>query len=62
MTRDAQDVVGALLAAAGLSPSADDVEVIAAAYPGFRAAVDELHDLDLADDDAPCEPVPPGHG
>ncbi len=34
-----------MLAAAGLSPSAEEVAMIGAGYPDFRAGVDALYDV-----------------
>jgi hypothetical protein len=50
--------VRALLAAAGLNPPEADIEIMAAAYPGFRAAADRLYPLVYDDDPAPVfDPV-----
>jgi hypothetical protein len=50
--------VRALLAAAGLNPPEAEVEVMAAAYPGFRAMADRLYPLVYDDDPAPVfDPV-----
>lgn len=50
--------VRALLAAAGLNPPEADIAVMAAAYPGFRAAADRLYPLVYDDDPAPVfDPV-----
>lgn len=54
----ATERVRELLAAAGLNPPEADLEVMAAAYPGFRAAADRLYPLVYDDDPAPVfDPV-----
>lgn len=55
---DATGRVRALLAAAGLNPPEAEVEVMAAAYPEFRAMADRLYPLVYDDDPAPVfDPV-----
>lgn len=50
--------VRALLAGAGLNPPEAEIEIMAAAYPGFRAAADRLYPLVYDDDPAPVfDPV-----
>jgi hypothetical protein len=50
--------VRALLAGAGLKPPEAEIEIMAAAYPGFRAAADRLYPLVYDDDPAPVfDPV-----
>jgi hypothetical protein len=55
-----------LLAAAGLNPPQTEIEIMAAAYPGIRAAADRLYPLVYDDDPAPVfDPVAlfkGGHG
>lgn len=45
---DHEAEVRALLAASGLRPDADEVAMISAGYPTFRAAVDALYDVATA--------------
>ena len=53
------DLVRALAAAAGLSPSETEIEVLAAAYPAMRAAADRLQEIAGDTDPAPVfDPVP----
>ncbi|HEY1818802.1 MAG TPA: hypothetical protein VGG83_02655 [Trebonia sp.] len=47
------EAVRALLAGAGLNPPEAEIETMAAAYPGFRAAADRLYPLVYDDDPAP---------
>lgn len=47
------DLVRALTAAAGLLPSAAEVELLASAYPALRAAADRLQDIAGDTDPAP---------
>ena len=53
------DLVRALIAAAGLRPSEAEIEILAAAYPGLRAAADRLQEIAGDTDPAPVfDPVP----
>jgi hypothetical protein len=53
------NLVRALVAAAGLSPSEDEIAALAAAYPEARAAADRLQAIARDTDPAPVfDPVP----
>jgi hypothetical protein len=53
------ELVRALTAAAGLTPSAAEIESLAAAYPALRAAADRLQAIAGDADPAPVfDPVP----
>ena len=47
-----EQIVAALLAAAGLAPSADEVAALASSYPALRAGLDALY-LPEADSEHP---------
>lgn len=52
-------LVRSLTAAAGLSPSEEEIETLAAAYPVLRAAADRLQEIAADTDPAPVfDPVP----
>jgi hypothetical protein len=54
----ATDLVRGLTAAAGLAPSAAEVELLASVYPALRAAADRLRDIAGDADPAPAfDPV-----
>lgn len=56
---DTLALVRALAASAGLSPSEEEIEALAAAYPGLRAAADRLQEIAGDTDPAPVfDPVP----
>jgi hypothetical protein len=43
------EVVRALLAAAGITPSDDDIDLLARGYPGLRSQVERLYAVDTGD-------------
>jgi hypothetical protein len=47
-TTGSETVVPALLAAAGLSPSPEEVAMFSAGYPALRAAIDGLYQVPAA--------------
>ena len=51
-TAGPEPIVAALLAAAGLAPSADEVAALASSYPALRAGLDALY-LPEADSEHP---------
>lgn len=56
---DTLALVRALAASAGLSPSEEEIEALAAAYPALRAAADRLQEIAGDTDPAPVfDPVP----
>ena len=47
---DARSQVAALLAAAGLTPPEDEIDRLAALYPGLRRSIDRFHAIDTGDE------------
>jgi hypothetical protein len=47
---EARGLVVALLTSAGLDPPADEVERLAALYPGLRRTIDRYHSIDVGDE------------
>jgi hypothetical protein len=43
------EVVRTLLAAAGITPSDEDIDLLGKAYPGLRRQVDRLYEVDTGD-------------
>jgi hypothetical protein len=54
VTVDADAAVRAFLDAAGVSPSAEELAALVAAYPSLRATADALHALAGTLDDEPA--------
>jgi len=46
---DDAEVVRALLAAAGITPSDEDIDLLAKTYPGLRSQVERLYAVDTGD-------------
>jgi hypothetical protein len=47
---EAREQVVAMLAAAGLDPPEDEVDRLAALYPGLRRSLDRFHAVDAGDE------------
>ena len=47
---EARQQVAALLTAAGLDPPDEEIERLAALYPGLRRSIDRFHALDVGDE------------
>ena len=56
MKDDFRATVRALLGAAGITPSKEEVEEMALAYPALRAAADSMYTDEISDYPAACPP------